>query len=49
MIDFYKENGYVIIKDFLSHTEHKKLLDVSDYYYQKGKGGKDEIMKKIKR
>lgn len=41
MIDFYKENGYVIIKDFLSHTEHKKLLDVSDYYYQKGKGGKD--------
>tara|TARA_R100000005_G_scaffold64826_1_gene33787 strand:- start:1580 stop:2287 length:708 start_codon:yes stop_codon:yes gene_type:complete len=41
VIDFYKENGYLIVKNFLSDTDHKKLLDVSDYYYQKGKGGKD--------
>ena len=43
MIDFYKENGYLILKNFLSDTDHKKLLDVSNYHYQKGKGGKDNL------
>lgn len=33
-IDFYKENGYVIIpgKEFITETEHKELLDLSNKF-----------------
>ena len=37
MIDFYKENGYLIVKNFLSDTEHNHLLDVSDTISEQGK------------
>ena len=41
--NFYKDNGYLIVKDFISEPEHKKLLEVCDYYYQNRKGGKDNL------
>jgi|TARA_B100000085_G_scaffold178598_1_gene162913 ectoine hydroxylase-related dioxygenase (phytanoyl-CoA dioxygenase family) len=35
----FKDNGYLIVKDFISESEHKKLLEVCNKHYQSGKGG----------
>ena len=39
----FKDNGYLIVKDFISESEHKKLLDVCNKHYQSGKGGKENL------
>ncbi len=36
---FFKQNGYLIVKDFISTSFHSKLLSVCDKHYQTGKGG----------